>query len=277
MTKLTIETLKEIIGSYPEDSDEIECVMARQLLAYEQAAKNPVAWDYEWASYITCEGPQDFNRIIEREAPPDWAIDEGQARNIIPLYAAPVLPKQPELVDLSQQVEILNRILNWILKELPVPTQKASAMAIRLSSVIDIISDLEVSAPAQPKQPKPTISFYRDGIIAAAKWVENQRDAYDNEHGQSDPETGSFEFGNNAQLEYSTTLSEIAEGIRSLHSVSAQPVSEPYKLPDGWKLVPLEPTAEMAQAARDCHEGESFLPYSIYRAMLAAAPAQESE
>lgn len=84
--------------------------------------------------------------------------------------------------------------------------------------------------PVIPEQPEPTISFYRDGIIAAAKWVENQRDAYDNEHGQSDPETGSFEFGNNAQLEYSTTLSEIAEGIRSLHSVSAQPVSEPYKL-----------------------------------------------
>lgn len=123
-----------------------------KLLAYEQAAKNPVAWDYEWASYITCEGPQDFNRIIEREAPPNWAIDEGQAKNIIPLYAAPVLPKQPELVDLSQQVEILNRILNWILKELPVPTQKASAMAIRLSSVIDIISDLEVSAPAQEQK-----------------------------------------------------------------------------------------------------------------------------
>ena len=59
--------------------------------------------------------------------------------------------------------------------------------------------------------------------------------------------------------------------------LKAQPVSEPNKVPDGWKLVPIEPTAEMAQAARDCHEGESFLPYSIYRAMLAAAPAQESE
>lgn len=46
----------------------------------------PVAWDYEWASYIACEGPQDFKRIIEREAPPEWAIEEGQARNIIPLY-----------------------------------------------------------------------------------------------------------------------------------------------------------------------------------------------
>ncbi|KPD01753.1 hypothetical protein M992_2878 [Moellerella wisconsensis ATCC 35017] len=42
--------------------------------------------------------------------------------------------------------------MNWILKELPVPTQKASAMAIRLSSVIDIISDLEVSAPAQEQK-----------------------------------------------------------------------------------------------------------------------------
>lgn len=59
-------------------------------------ASEPVAWDYEWASCITCEGPQDFKRIIEREAPPEWAVAEGQARNIIPLYRhaqpAPVIP-----------------------------------------------------------------------------------------------------------------------------------------------------------------------------------------
>ncbi|SEP40340.1 hypothetical protein [Enterobacter sp. NFIX58] len=52
----------------------------------------PVAWDYEWASCITCEGPQDFKRVIEREAPPEWAVHEGQARKIIPLYAAPPAP-----------------------------------------------------------------------------------------------------------------------------------------------------------------------------------------
>ncbi|WP_233934608.1 DUF551 domain-containing protein [Klebsiella michiganensis] len=46
----------------------------------------PVAWDYEWASCITCDGPQDFKCVIEREAPPEWAIEEGQARNVIPLY-----------------------------------------------------------------------------------------------------------------------------------------------------------------------------------------------
>ncbi|EPW3898235.1 TPA: DUF551 domain-containing protein, partial [Klebsiella aerogenes] len=50
------------------------------------ADSDPVAWDYEWASCITCEGPQDFKRVIEREAPPVWAVAEGQARNIIPLY-----------------------------------------------------------------------------------------------------------------------------------------------------------------------------------------------
>lgn len=58
--------------------------------------QEPVAWDYEWASCITCEGPQDFKRIIEREAPPEWAIEEGQARNIIPLFNAPPAPIVPD-------------------------------------------------------------------------------------------------------------------------------------------------------------------------------------
>ncbi|ARB86820.1 DUF551 domain-containing protein [Yersinia intermedia] len=33
----------------------------------------------------------------------------------------------------------------------------------------------------------------------------------------------------------------------------------------------------MAQAAREAHEGESYLPYSIYRAMLAAAPEPQNQ
>ena len=61
------------------------------------------------------------------------------------------------------------------------------------------------------------MSFYRDGIEAAAKWVDQQREAYDSEHGWSDPDTGAFEFGNDAQREYSSTLEELAEGIRALH------------------------------------------------------------
>lgn len=66
-------------------------------------------------------------------------------------------------------------------------------------------------------QPAPVVTFYRDGIEAAAKWIDQQREAYDSEHGWSDPDTGAFEFGNDAQREYSSTLEELAEGIRSLH------------------------------------------------------------
>lgn len=55
-----------------------------------------------------------------------------------------------------------------------------------------------------------------DGIEVAAKWVDKQREAYDNEHGRHDPDTHAFEFGSDAQRDYSDTLAEIAEGIRSL-------------------------------------------------------------
>ncbi|MGR7849468.1 DUF551 domain-containing protein [Klebsiella aerogenes] len=79
-------------------------------------------------------------------------------------------------------------------------------------------------------QPAPVASFYRDGIEAAAKWLDQQREAYDSEHGWSDPDTGTFEFGNDAQRDYSSTLEELAEGIRALHpNTGNSPV-----IPDTW-------------------------------------------
>ncbi|CVG60416.1 Uncharacterised protein [Serratia marcescens] len=49
----------------------------------------------------------------------------------------------------------------------------------------------------------------------------------------------------------------------------AQPVSGGYKLPEGWKLVPVEPTEEMLRAA--FREASVYSP-AAYRAMLGAAP-----
>lgn len=57
---------------------------------------------------------------------------------------------------------------------------------------------------------------------------------------------------------------------------SAQPVSEPYKLPSGWKLVPIEPTAAMFHAFNDCDYGRKSMR-ERYIQMIEAAPAQESE
>ncbi|EAX3012148.1 DUF550 domain-containing protein [Salmonella enterica] len=81
------------------------------------------------------------------------------------------------------------------------------------------------------EQPVPVVPFYRDGIEAAASWVDKQRQAFDNEHGRYDSNTGAFEFGNDAQRDYSDTLAELADGIRGLHPNAGDnsPVT-----PDGW-------------------------------------------
>lgn len=90
------------------------------------------------------------------------------------------------------------------------------------------------------EQPAPVVTFYRDGIEAAAKWIDKQCEAYDSEHGWSDPDTGAFEFGNDAQRGYSSTLEELAEGIRALHPNAGNSPA----IPEGYVIVPMRLTAE---------------------------------
>ncbi len=329
MSKLTTERLEELANATTPSVKYVGreiIAMARQLLAYEQAAKNPIGSFHISGGQV--EATTDYCRDGE------WPVQDGE----VLVYAAPVLPKQPE--HSRQHFESLcNQFWNWaeldeidqdeeprlewngsnythrVTAALWKMYQAAPAQPVipegllqainrlldndgsrgRFSAIqsYDAREDLErllasTALPVIPEQPEPTISFYRDGIIAAAKWVENQRDAYDNEHGQSDPDTGAFEFGNNAQLEYSTTLSEIAEGIRSLHSVSAQPVSDPYKLPDerakyrviiegfsNSRTVDFEACSqeEAEEIGRDIFHEECN--YGVER--LESIPAQESE
>ncbi|MCS3605283.1 hypothetical protein [Erwinia rhapontici] len=70
-------------------------------------------------------------------------------------------------------------------------------------------------------------------------------------------------------------LSEMRDGdnLYTTPPAASEPVSKGYTLPDGWKLVPIEPNWSMLNAAINFHEGEAFLPASLYKAMLAAAPA----
>lgn len=90
------------------------------------------------------------------------------------------------------------------------------------------------------EQQAPVVTFYRDGIEAAAKWIDQQRESYDSEHGWSDPDTGAFEFGNDAQRGYSSTLEELAEGIRALHPNAGNSPA----IPEGYVMVPMRLTAE---------------------------------
>ena len=54
--------------------------------------------------------------------------------------------------------------------------------------------------------------------------------------------------------------------------LNAEPVSQPYKLPDGWKLVPVEPTAEMYDAG-----DQQLATKQVWDAMLAAAPQEPTK
>ena len=127
--------------------------------------------------------------------------------------------------------------------------------------------------PLQEYRKAAKVSFYRDGIAAAANWVDQQREAYDNEHGRHDSDTGTFEFGSDAQSEYSATLAEIAEGIRTLHPHTGNPPV----IPDGWVMVPKEPTAGMRMAGIEAATNamqvvEECPARHCWAAMIAAVP-----
>jgi hypothetical protein len=120
---------------------------------------------------------------------------------------------------------------------------------------------------------QPVASFYRDGIAAAANWVEQQRESYDNEHGRHDPDTGTFEFGNDAQSEYSSTLAEIAEGIRALQPNAAP---QPAVVPDGYTLVPIEATEDMVIAGFESEPDKFFSEPDKWEAYEALSGCQQA-
>lgn len=59
--------------------------------------------------------------------------------------------------------------------------------------------------------------------------------------------------------------------------LSALEIARLPAVPDGWKLVPVEPTKNMIDATSPAHEGEAIIAKVMYRAMLAAAPEPEAK
>ena len=121
--------------------------------------------------------------------------------------------------------------------------------AIPLSQLSD--GDYWQVTPLYTAPPAPTVTFYRDGIEAAATWVDQQRESYDSEHGRHDPDTGLFEFGNDAQRDYSATLEEIAEGIRGLHpnaAPSTHVVPDEKPMPKASNMFAIDAVAAIAEA-----------------------------
>ncbi|CAI1574023.1 Uncharacterised protein [Serratia entomophila] len=81
--------------------------------------------------------------------------------------------------------------------------------------------------------------------------------------------------GGIAMSKYKVKKSNYVQWVKGFNScraaMLAQPVSSGYTLPEGWKLVPVEPTAEMINAAL---ASGALSIRTAYRVMLAAAPEQ---
>ena len=63
-------------------------------------------------------------------------------------------------------------------------------------------------------------------------------------------------------------VKQISDAIGALRAALEQPQVNSPEIPEGWKLVPVEPTTKMIDAARS----QSSFPAGVWRAMLAAAP-----
>ena len=329
MTELTIESLEKFVSNIKTDGmcditdSQVESALI-SLLAYEQAAKNPVAW-----VATDSEGFHEYSGHNEFSA----SCGAGT-----PLYAAPVLPKQPEPVALIfenhaftqlyklEEIEIAKRTqkeaggtITELFKGMParsvIPKQPvmfidgdiSSGDAEKLAAVIrefgneqplpihdengllpcpfcsgkakkitienesdpcfggDVITCMdcgasshveygfkenlesswnsrENTAPAQPVIPEQPSLRYGDNVL----WFLNELAAFD----ASDIDSDDFDvYGadRNGMEGFATiSITELAADAAKL--LSAQPVSEPSDspvIPDGWKLVPIEPTENM--------------------------------
>ncbi|ELE9749784.1 hypothetical protein NOX27_08370 [Enterobacter kobei] len=66
------------------------------------------------------------------------------------------------------------------------------------------------------------------------------------------------------------TTMQTAPALDSSPKIAELPSGNSPVIPDGWVLVPEEPTHEMLEAG-----DEQFGTYDVYRRMIAAAPQQE--
>lgn len=139
MTKLTIELLEKFVNDIKTDGmcditdSQVESALIR-LLAYERAAKNPV--EYKVVSRFGDISL--FNHECEAEM-----YRNMKGFSVTPLYAAPVLPKQPES----------ESIICWSCKKTITLTQHAEADGF--CPLCDAEIELEPTQPVIPEQIEP--------------------------------------------------------------------------------------------------------------------------
>lgn len=106
-----------------------------------------------------------------------------------------------------------------------------------------------------------------DDLIAAAKYLRKCAEA------EPVATVRVHNTGGNAGIAWSGVPTEHAGTMRGGTPLYTNPQPQQAGVPEGWKLVPVEPTVEMRRAGTAANDG---IVSDIYRAMLAAAPQPPS-
>lgn len=158
MTKLTTERLEEIAkleitefsngmdiakDAYQSVGSSEIVLMARQLLAYEQAAEHPIGSFHISGGQV--EATTDYCRDGE------WPVQDGE----VLVYAVPVLPKQPELIGMKVSIDTGSDNIGHRLFGEIVGTSESNGVPVLCIEVTE--NNVDVAAPAQPVIPEGLI------------------------------------------------------------------------------------------------------------------------
>lgn len=305
MTKLTTESLEKFVNDIKTDgmcdiTDYQVALALRQLLAYEQAAKNPIG------SFHISDGKVEATTDYCRDG--EWPVQDGE----VLVYAAPVLPKQPEpepelKIGTSKHDNPYYiaqcRSCGWLgssedclgdEESCDCPLCHADAGEVDAETTFNVMLDAINELRASTAQPvmaeqcevsKKRLEVIGYGSIPAS--IDEQRSMARtllsaqpvSEPSNSPVIPDAYVLDELGRM----TLNGVCEPRVSFGSgwnacraemLKAQPVSEPYKLPQGYALVPLEPTAAMFHAFNDCDYGRKSMR-ERYIQMIEAAPARE--
>ena len=119
--------------------------------------------------------------------------------------------------------------------------------------------------------PAPSVpDGWKEGVEAAARLIDQKAERYANRFGIDDVGGLSFGQGPHAEIkmDHYTSMIELADEVRAMLAARAR-----MSVPEGWKLVPIEPTPTMVKAGLESsHVLNVHRVLVCYDAMIDAAP-----
>jgi hypothetical protein len=287
-TEITIEELQYRIHAHENDLTQMWTAdyflnVQKELLALKQAAKNPVAWivHMRTGDQFTTDG--DFVGLGE----------STHGIHSTPLYTAPVLPKQPELIGMKVSIDTGSDNIGHRLFGEIVGTSDSNGVPVLCIEVTENNGDM--AAPAQPVSEHKPVGYFSYGSEQSFDWhktkeeaIEAAEAAIDDYRGDAcdgwSEETDSVCWG--VILQQATKVDERPRtdddkcdpAIDTVCDYALIPelVGNSPVIPEGWKLVPIEPTENMIIDGFESEPDKTFSKPEVWEKYAAMSGCKQA-